>query len=150
MLYRSVNLDDSDQLVSLWQNTGVSYGEATDRQEIQTRLETDDELFLVGVDDDGQIRCSVMGCYDAHRGWVKRFAVDPAIARTGHGQALFDELERRFLAAGITKLRLAVWGDNHAAGAFWEAQGFTDFENCRYMGKDIDADTGAARDVNWR
>lgn len=139
MLYRSANLSDSDQLITLWEKAGVTYGEVTDRQEIRTRLENDDDLFVVGVDDAGDVRCSVMGCYDNHRGWVKRFAVDPAVARTGEGQALFAELERRFLDAGITKLRLAVWGDNQAGGAFWEAQGFTDFEGVRYMGKDINA-----------
>ena len=138
MLYRSANLSDSDQLITLWEKAGVSYGKETDRREIEVRLESNDELFVVGIDDDGDIRCSVMGCFDNHRGWVKRFAVDPAIARTGEGKALFAELEQRFLAAGITKLRLAVWADNQAGGAFWEAQGFADFEGVRYMGKEID------------
>lgn len=148
MLYRSANLNDSDQLISLWEKAGLSYGQEQDRREIKTRLESNDDLFVVGVDDAGNIRCSVMGCYDNHRGWVKRFAVDPAIARTGQGKALFGELEQRFLAAGITKLRLAVWGDNHAAAAFWEAQGFADFEGVRYMGKEITAARGPSSEAN--
>lgn len=109
-----------------------------DRAEITERLREDDGFFVVGLADDGSLRSSVMGCYDNHRGWIKRMVVDPALRRSGEGRQLVAELEQRFLAAGITKMRLAVIEENETAGHFWESLGYGEMKNIRYFTKTID------------
>jgi len=79
-----------------------------------------------------------MGCYDNHRGWVKRFAVHPELQRSGEGTRMLDELEGRFRVAGITKLRLSVWSGNETGGAFWESKGFEELTDIRYFVKELD------------
>lgn len=140
MEYRSCSHDDIDDLAELWSRCGLGGDAAVDRAEITERLREDDGFFLVGVDNAGAMRASVMGCYDNHRGWVKRFAVDPSLQRTGVGSALLAELEARFVAADITKLRLAVWGDNDAGAAFWTASGFEELTAIRYFVKTLGTD----------
>jgi len=136
--YRSATADDIDAVVALWATCGLGSGVDVDRREIIERLREDDGFFIVGLADDGSLKSTVMGCYDNHRGWIKRMAVDPAHRRSGEGRGLVAELERRFVAAGITKLRLSVYEQNETAGEFWEALGFSELEEIRYFTKTID------------
>jgi len=138
MIYRAATPADVDAIVVMWAEAGLGGEVEVDRREAIERLREDDDLFIVGVDDDGAIRSSAMGCYDNHRGWVKRVVVDPELRRTGEGNRLITELERRFRDAGITKLRMAVWRQNETAGAFWAAQGYEELVDIRYFTKSLD------------
>ncbi|HET6794074.1 MAG TPA: GNAT family N-acetyltransferase, partial [Acidimicrobiales bacterium] len=71
-------------------------------------------------------------------GWLKRVAVAPHRRRAGLGTALVAEAERRFLGAGISKLRLSVMADNRAALAFWSRLGYVDSPDVRYHQKELD------------
>lgn len=140
--YRAANSSDTDAICALWAASGVSHGSDADRQDIGERLKNDDGFFIVGIDDEGTILSSAMGCYDNHRGMVKRVAVAPEIQGTGEGTRLVEELERRFVAAGITELRLAVFRENERAGAFWESKGYEELTNIRYFVKSLNSPTG--------
>ena len=109
MNYRAATTEDSAAICELWATCGLGHGDDTDHDELVERLTSDDGFFIVGTDTDGRIVSSAMGCYDDHRGWMKRVVVAPAHQGTGEGSRLIAELERRFLAAGITQLRLAVF-----------------------------------------
>lgn len=137
--YRNAAASDLEALLTLWAACGVGGGAEVDRAEISERLREDDGFFVVGVGNDGILRSSVMGCYDNHRGWIKRMVVDPGLRRSGEGRRLVVELEQRFLAAGITKMRLAVIEENETAGHFWESLGYGEMENIRYFTKTIDS-----------
>jgi len=135
--YRSVTSADVDGVLALWSAAGVETG-AADRAEVIERLRGDDGFFIAGVDASGVVQATAMGCYDNHRGWVKRFAVAPELRRSGEGTRMLDELEGRFRAAGITKLRLSVWAGNETGGAFWESKGFEELTDIRYFVKELD------------
>ncbi len=137
LTYRTATITDVDAIVGLWSDAGVSAGDA-DRVEIEERLHEDDGFFIVGVDRDDVVQATAMGCYDNHRGWVKRFAVSPRLRRSGEGSRMLGTLEGRFRAAGITKLRLSVWAGNETGGAFWESQGFEELTDIRYFVKELD------------
>lgn len=137
MEYRSATGTDSGSIRALWAACGLSHGDEADQKEIAERLTNDDGFFIVGSDAAGAIVSSAMGCYDYHRGWVKRVAVAPALHGTGEGSRLIAELERRFRTAGITELRLAVFQENERAGAFWAAQGYEELTNIRYFTKSL-------------
>lgn len=160
--FRSAHVGDVERLVQLWSAASLGADAHTDRAEITTRLATADDFFVVGVEASGEegveasgeegvegeegeagadgeelvVACA-MGCYDGHRGHVKRVAVHPEHQGRGLGHAIMAEVERRFLAAGITKLRLQVWTANERGGAFWEANGWSELTEIRYFTKDL-------------
>jgi ribosomal protein S18 acetylase RimI-like enzyme len=132
---RSVELDDVDNLLALWSAGGVGGSEA-DRAEIVNKLDHDPDLFLVIVDD-GKFVASIMGTYDGHRGRIKRAVVDPTRQGQGLGRRVVEELEQRFLARGITELRLEVWADNTGGLAFWTEMGWELLPDIRYFQRSI-------------
>lgn len=137
VVFRSATLSDHAAIIKLWRLAGVASepndadgdhdNEGQDHQEITTRLARDAELFVL-AEQDGELVASVMGCYDGHRGWIKRFAVHPSHQRTGLGRRLNAELEARFTAAGITELRLSAWRSNERALDFWNSMGFDEID----------------------
>lgn len=139
--FRSAATTDVEAIIDLWDRCGLGAGSATDDAEIRERLKSDDGFFVVG-EADGRIVASTMGCYDNHRGWVKRVAIEPPLQRQGLGRALVDELERRFLDAGVTKLRLAVWDHNGDGLEFWRGLAYDELTDIHYFSKDLLAGDG--------
>ena len=138
IVFRSATAHDVDAICDLWDAVQLGGGRSVDAGEIRERLLAADDLFVVGERTrvDGLVAVA-MGCYDNHRGWLKRVAIHPSEQGSGLGRQLIDELERRFLAAGITKLRLAVWDHNEAGVAFWSELGYTELVDIRYFTKDL-------------
>lgn len=136
--YRSATTADVEEIIRLWGGVGLG-GDEDDynRNEALTRLAADDGFFVVGEIASGVLGAVAMGCYDNHRGWVKRVAVAPELQGGGVGRSLIAELERRFLAAGIDQLRLSVWADNTQGGAFWESLDYVELPDIRYFTKDL-------------
>lgn len=141
MEVRTAQRGDIEAVAALWARAGVAGSEEEAAAEVAERLQRDEDLFVVGVED-GRIVASVMGCYDGHRGWLKRVAVEPSRQGRGIGRVLVDEAERRFAARGVTKLRLAVWGENAPALAFWREMGYELQAQVRYHAKDLDGGPG--------
>ena len=136
--FRSAVAGDVSAIGELWERSGLGGGSEVDRAEIVERLKEDDGFFVVGtVDATGPIVAVAMGCYDNHRGWLKRVAVDPDHRGSGLGRLLVTEVEKRFLDAGVTKLRLAVWEQNTSAGAFWEELDYEELDEIRYFTKEL-------------
>lgn len=133
---RTATAADTAAIAALWSQAGVGAGSPTDGQEIRQRLDTVDDFFIVGVLD-GTIVASVMGCYDGHRGHIKRVAVATNVGGQGFGQAMMSEVEHRFRTAGVLGLRLAVWDENTKGLEFWQRAGWTDLTDIHYMTKDL-------------
>ena len=49
-----------------------------------------------------------------------------------------DELEKRFVDRGITRLRLEVWADNVGGLFFWEERGYELQPDIRYFVRNLD------------
>ena len=139
MEIRNVEVGDVEAILALWHIAGSGHDLATDRLEIETKLDHDPDLFLLGSDDDGQIVASVMGTYDGHRGRIKRAVVHPGHQRTGLGRALLAELDRRFRDRGIVELRLEVWSSNDGAKQFWESLGWQHEPDILYFTRSLDS-----------
>ena len=136
MTFRSATEHDVESICGLWSQAGLGGGEATDRAEAIERLREPDGFFVV-AEDEGTIVAVAMGCYDNHRGWLKRVTVHPDRRGTGLGRSLVEEVERRFLAAGVSKLRLSVWHENTTALAFWNDLDYEELPTIRYFTKDL-------------
>jgi ribosomal protein S18 acetylase RimI-like enzyme len=136
VMYRMATSADTDAICGLWFAAGLGAGLGVDSTEITARLKNNDGFFVVG-EDEGRIIAVAMGCYDDHRGWMKRVAIDPTQQGKGLGSELVEEVERRFLDAGVSKLRLAVWDENGAALSFWRELDYVELPEIRYFMKEL-------------
>ena len=134
--FRSATLADSDAICRLWDSVGIGGGRDVAGQEIASRLENDDGFFVVG-ERERRLVAVAMGCYDDHRGWMKRVAIDPSQQGRGLGRSLIAEVERRFREAGITKLRLSVWDENVGALSFWRELDYVELHDIHYFTKEL-------------
>ncbi len=139
MRIRRFELADHPAATALWEAAeGMS---APSLGEVAGKLERDPELFLVA--EDGPVLVGVvMGSYDGRRGWIFRLAVHPRRRREGIGRALVEELERRYVAMGVRRLRLLTLSDDQGARAFWGHLGYEGFEDVVLFSKDLEGGGG--------
>ncbi len=122
---RTFTMDDYDQVVALWHETGLRVGPSDSRAGITQKLERDPDLFLVAQQEQSErIIGAVMGSYDGRRGWVNHLAVDENHQGQRVGAALMQELETRFLACGCVKVNLLVQQANSRVLGFYQRLGF--------------------------
>ncbi len=133
---RSASVDDVEEILAVWSAAGLGGGAEVDRAEALERLREDDGFFVVG-EMDGSLVAVAMGCYDNHRGWLKRVAVHPEHRGNGFGRAIVDAVEQRFFDAGVVHLRLSVFEDNEAGLAFWNGMAYEELPTIRYFTKDL-------------
>jgi len=120
---RSFDVADTEQVIALWQATGLTRPWNDPRKDIERKLTVQPELFLIGLSG-GELVASAMGGYDGHRGWVNYLAVAPECRGRGYGRQIMDHLEERLIALGCPKLNLQVRGGNDTAIKFYETAGY--------------------------
>lgn len=123
MTVRAFTAADEVQVVDLWQRCGLTRPWNDPRKDIQRKLTTQPELFLV-LEQDGRVVGTAMGGYDGHRGWVNYLAVAPELRNRGFGRMLMTTLERMLAARGCPKLNLQVRAGNSAAIGFYSELGY--------------------------
>ena len=114
---------DEDAVVELWQRCALVRPWNDPRKDIERKLTTQAELFLVGQLDDA-IVATIMAGYDGHRGWVNYLAVAPAQRKKGYGRLLMRLVEDRLLARGCPKLNIQVRAENRDALQFYGKLGY--------------------------
>lgn len=121
---RPASATDEDAVVALWRACGlvVSYNDpAADFRFARAGGASD---VLVGVDDAGLIRGSVMVGHDGHRGWLYYVASDPEARGRGIGRAMVRAAEDWLHRRGVVKVQLLVRETNTGVVAFYERLGF--------------------------
>jgi ribosomal protein S18 acetylase RimI-like enzyme len=133
MRIRAFTTDDYEAVAAVWDATeGMS---TPTLEEVERKLERDPELFVVAEDGDEVVGVAI-GTHDGWRGYVFRLAVAPQRRGEGIGAALVADLERRFAAKGVDRLRVLVHRSNPAARAFWEALGYDAIDDVMMFAKD--------------
>ena len=123
MNIREFKAADSEELIALWQACELTRPWNDPQRDIQRKLDVDDKLFLVGVENN-KVVASVMGGYDGHRGWMNYLAVAPEHQRRGLATQLVQCIEEKLLALGCPKLNLQIRTDNIAVQSFYKEIGF--------------------------
>ncbi|MFV9474626.1 GNAT family acetyltransferase [Advenella sp. RU8] len=123
MKIRSFILEDGEAVIRLWNECGLVRPWNDPRKDIERKLTTQPELFLVS-EKNGVVVGSAMIGYEGHRGWVYYLAVDPACQGQGIGQALMQEAENRLIERGCPKIQLLVRSNNSKVLAFYEKLGY--------------------------
>jgi ribosomal protein S18 acetylase RimI-like enzyme len=104
---------DTDRVIRLWTDCGLTRPWNDPRKDIARKLTVQPDLFLVG-DEAGEVIATAMIGFDGHRGWISYLAVDPAHRGNGHASALMAEAERLLIALGCPKVMLMVRAENTA------------------------------------
>lgn len=123
MLIRPFAPQDEEQVIALWQRCELTRPWNDPRKDIQRKLTTQPELFLV-LELEGGVVGTAMGGYDGHRGWVNYLAVAPELRGKGLGRKLMATLESLLTARGCPKLNLQVRAGNEAAIGFYARLGY--------------------------
>lgn len=79
---------------------------------------------LVGADEEGLIKGSVMVGHDGHRGWLYYVASDPDARGQGIGRQMVTAAEDWLRERGIVKAQLLVRETNTKVVSFYERLGF--------------------------
>jgi len=138
MEIRPFKADDEAAVVELWQRCELTRPQNDPRKDIQRKLATQGEMFLVAVMD-GAIAGTVMAGYEGHRGWINYLATSPEHRRRGIARRLMQHAERLLKEAGCPKMNLQVRAGNAAAVAFYRAIGFN-VDEVVSMGKRLEDD----------
>jgi ribosomal protein S18 acetylase RimI-like enzyme len=115
---------DETAVIELWQRCGLTRDWNDPRKDIQRKLTTQPELFLVG-EIDKRIVASAMAGYDGHRGWVNYLAVAPEARGKGYGRLLMRYIEEALRAHGCPKVNIQVRPGNDEALRFYEKIGYS-------------------------
>ncbi len=124
---RSFELPDTEAVVALWQEAGLTRPWNNPYQDIRRKLSVQPELFLVAVDE-GTIVGAVMAGYDGHRGWLYYLASDPLRRGEGIARRLVAHAEDLLGEMGCPKVQLMVRPGNGVAHGFYDALGYEPFE----------------------
>jgi ribosomal protein S18 acetylase RimI-like enzyme len=119
MRIRAFAETDTDRVIELWSDCGLTRPWNDPRKDIARKLTVQPELFLVGEDDGAVIATAMIG-FDGHRGWVSYLAVDPAHRGQGHAAALMSDGERLLIELGCPKIMLMVRAQNTAVIGLYE------------------------------
>jgi ribosomal protein S18 acetylase RimI-like enzyme len=138
VIIRAFDVSDTEDVVSLWQETGLSRPWNNPYQDIRRKLTVQPELFLVAVDGSSVVG-TVMAGYDGHRGWLYYLASAPARRGEGIGRRLVEAAEALLLEMGCPKVQLMVRTENVEVHDFYAALGFEPFETWN-TGKRLIAD----------
>jgi ribosomal protein S18 acetylase RimI-like enzyme len=135
---RAFERADTEQVVKLWSAVGLTRPWNDPRKDIERKLSTQPELFLVSAEDEDVVGTAMIG-YDGHRGWVYYLAVDAAHRGHGIARALMAEAEQLLIERGCPKIMLMVRSDNTAVIDLYEHLGYA-VESTKVLGKRLIAD----------
>ena len=127
-IIESFDRDDTDDVVQLWHDTGLTRSWNDPHLDIERKLTIQPELFLVARDPRAQaVVGTVMAGYDGHRGWLYYLASSPQHRGAGIARQLVAEAERLLVAMGCPKVQLMVREGNEQALGFYDALGYERF-----------------------
>ena len=135
---------DESAVVELWRRCELTRPWNDPHKDIQRKLTTQPELFLVG-ESSGRIVATIMAGYDGHRGWVNYLAVAPEHRAKGHGRRLMRHIEECLTAIGCPKLNIQVRSSNAAVVAFYRKIGYS-IDDAVSLGKRLIPDSGELKD----
>jgi ribosomal protein S18 acetylase RimI-like enzyme len=123
MRIRRGRAHDLNAVADLWAACGLTPAPRGFAREIQRKMLSDPDLFLV-ADDSNEVVGAVMGGFDGRTAWVSRLAVAPDRRREGVARRLIGELERRFAELDAPEPHVLVLDDNEDSRRMWEGLGY--------------------------
>jgi ribosomal protein S18 acetylase RimI-like enzyme len=117
---RSAVLEDEQAVVALWRvcDLVASYNDPATDFRFATASACSE--VLVGEDESGRIKGSVMVGHDGHRGWLYYVASDPGSRGSGFGRQMVQAAEDWLRDRNVAKAQLLVRETNTKVVSFYE------------------------------
>ena len=121
---RSAAPEDEQAVITLWRACDLiaSYNDPT--ADLHFAVAGACSEVLVGEDETGEIKGTVMVGHDGHRGWLYYVASDPSSRGSGFGRQMVQAAEDWLRQRGIAKVQLLVRETNTKVVSFYEHLGF--------------------------
>jgi GNAT superfamily N-acetyltransferase len=116
---------DLNEVAALWADCGLVPTPAGFRNEMQRKLLSDPELFLLAVDPSqgGRIIGALLGGFDGRTATVSRLVTHPARRRQGVAGELIGAFAKALAAQGGAGCRIVLLDDLPGMRAVWTALG---------------------------
>jgi ribosomal protein S18 acetylase RimI-like enzyme len=134
MKIREFKVTDYAETKNLWIEAGLVMRPGDNLEGIKLKLQRDPDLFLV-AEQEHRIVGVVLGAWDGRRGWINHLAVRPNLQRTGIGQVLIRELEKRLIQKGAKKVNAQIYQSNRKSIDFFKASGYEMHDDLIMIGK---------------
>ena len=116
-------IEDTDQVLEVWNLAGVTSPERNPRSDIQKKLRHSPESFFVGAFE-GRVAATVMVGYDGHRGWIYKLAVRPDLQRKGIGTQMMEHAEGWLRQQGCLRAKLQIDAARGGVAEFYKKLGY--------------------------
>ncbi|MGB0867824.1 MAG: GNAT family acetyltransferase [Granulosicoccaceae bacterium] len=126
MQIRAFEKNDTQAVVDLWREVGLTRDWNDPHRDIERKLQIQPELFLVAVDDQQRVLGTLMAGYTGFRGWINYMAVKSEHQSSGIGRELMMVARQKLLAMGCAKINLQVRQDNEQVVQFYKSIGFSE------------------------
>jgi ribosomal protein S18 acetylase RimI-like enzyme len=138
MMIRDLRIEDYDDMVKIWEESGLSYRPKgrDSREEIERQLKLPTSIFLA-AEKDGKLAGVLLGTHSGRKGWINRLAVEPKFQKQGVARTLVSELEKRCFALGIGIIGSMVEDWNKASAEVFDRLGYERFDGIIYFRKRI-------------
>jgi len=124
LIIRPYKSSDEAEVINLWDKCDLIVPQNDPKEDIETKMAFQPELFFVGLLDN-KIIASVMAGYEGHRGWINYLAVLPEYQRKGYARQMMDKCEEVLKEMDCLKINLQVREGNEAVIAFYKSIGYT-------------------------
>lgn len=129
---------DFPALFTMWATTeGMGLRRQDDTHSGLRRFLTRNPTTCFVAEENGALIGAILSGHDGRRGYIYHTAVIPSRRRCGVGTLLVRAVEDAMRREGIHKTALAVFTDNAAGNAFWEAEGFIAQDDLVYRNKSL-------------
>ncbi len=136
MEIESFRINEYDQMLSLWERTGLSYDRADrDSRESIERQIFDDHVAILTLKDKGRIIGSIVASSDGRKGWINRLAVDPDYRGRRLAARLVEKAEEALSEMGVKVIAALVEENNFPSMAAFRHCGYEAWSEIVYFRK---------------
>ncbi len=135
---RQLGPDDYDELLALWQRTGLHSLrlQGRDSRASVTRQLASGVQTILGLELDGQLIGSVVATHDSRKGWINRLVVDPDHRRRGYAARLIAAAEETLHEQGMRVIAALIESDNDTSLALFQKTGYVEVDpSIHYLSK---------------
>ena len=136
MQIHSLTIKEYDQLVQLWEKSGLPFKPRgrDSKQAIELQMKSNPDFFLGAFEGARLVGVVIVSC-DGRKGWINRLAVDPNYRRHGIAKALIAEAEEVLRRHGVRVFSALIEGSNQSSKILFMRCGYVEHRNIIYFSK---------------
>ncbi len=138
MTIEPLRIDDYDELLILWDRTGLPYekDDRDSRESIERQI-LDDNLIILILKHENRIIGSSIGSFDGRKGWINRVAVDPEFRGRRLATRLIEKTEAFLSEKGVRVIGALIEDENFPSMSAFQHCGYEGWDKLVYFRKKL-------------